>query len=264
MDATHFGRDELGGLGAIEIAHPPGTFAITPASRIAVDAIVRHQDRLAGTGVDWGSGTGCMAIVAARIPAVQFVIGLEIVAANCEVARRNAERNVVDHKIRFLTSDSWQPYDSAERAWFDAHAGRIDFVLANPPSSSPVGDGFRFRRVVLRGARRFLRPGGVVFLNVSEQYGQQRLLRLLRDAPGFRYDGLLATTDFVPFDMRRADLVVDVETYAAAEARGDPLYTFRDPADRERVIDARAALAHYRSTGESPLSRWQMHAFVYG
>jgi SAM-dependent methyltransferase len=261
-DTTRFGSDVLGELGEIEIEHPPGTFAITPASRIAIDAIVRHQDRLAGTGVDWGSGTGCMAIVAARIPDVRFIIGLEIVAANCAVARRNAQRNVVDHKVRFLSSDAWQPLDTADRAWFDEHAGRIDFVLANPPSSSPVGDGFDFRRVVLRGARRFLRPGGVIFLNISEQYGQERLLGLLRDVPGFHHDGLLVTTDFVPFDMRRTDLMLDVETYAAEEERGGPLYTFRDAADSGRIIDARSALDRYRSTGESPLSRWQVHAFV--
>jgi len=260
--STRFGPDVLGDPGAIVIAHPPGTFAVTSASRIAIEAIVRGRDRLAGVGVDWGCGTGCMAIVAARLPAVQTVIGLDINAANIDVARRNAVPNAVDHKVRFLVSDAWAPLDPGERAWFDAHAGRIDFVLANPPSSSPAGDGFEFRRIVMRGARRWLRPGGVLFLNVSEQYGRDRLSRLLHEAPGFHYDGLLATTPLVPFDMGREDLMLDVETYAAEERRGGSLYAFRVAGDPERTIDARTALERFRTTGESPLSRWQVHAFL--
>jgi hypothetical protein len=62
--------------------------------------------------------------------------------------------------------------------------------------------------------------------------------------------------------MQRADLIVDAETYAAEERRGGLLYTFRDPAQPERIMDARTALARFRATGESALSRWQMHAFV--
>ena len=66
------------GLGRFRFYHPAGTFAITPASNILFRAIIDHADLLHGVGFDWGSGIGCQAILAARIPAVQLVYGLEI------------------------------------------------------------------------------------------------------------------------------------------------------------------------------------------
>src|SRR3977135_1513131 len=84
-----FGR----GMGEIRIAHPAGTFAITPASLISLEGIANNQELLGGVGLDWGSGAGCLAIAAARVPAVQRVIGLELSTANVTVARQNATTN---------------------------------------------------------------------------------------------------------------------------------------------------------------------------
>lgn len=91
----------------MEILHPPGTFALTPASRIGLEAITRNAHILSGTGLDWGSGTGCLAIVAAKLPAVTRVVGLEIESANVAMARENARRNAVHHKTRFLHAGPW-------------------------------------------------------------------------------------------------------------------------------------------------------------
>ncbi len=57
---TALNADATGGLGDIQILHPPHTFALTPASRIAIQAIGRYQHLIAGNGIDWGSGTGCL------------------------------------------------------------------------------------------------------------------------------------------------------------------------------------------------------------
>jgi hypothetical protein len=40
------------GLCALRIRHPPGTFALTPASLISLHAIGEHQRLLAGHGID--------------------------------------------------------------------------------------------------------------------------------------------------------------------------------------------------------------------
>ena len=63
-----------GGLCELRICHPAGTFALTPASRISLQAIGEHQTLLAGRGIDWGTGTGCLAIAAAKIARVESVV----------------------------------------------------------------------------------------------------------------------------------------------------------------------------------------------
>src|SRR2546426_5792346 len=74
--------DQNGPLGTIEILHPAGTFAPTPATLIAVEAITENHALLSGTGLDWGSGVGCLAIAAARIETVGSITGLEISSEN--------------------------------------------------------------------------------------------------------------------------------------------------------------------------------------
>jgi hypothetical protein len=60
------------GLGRLTFRHPYGTFALTPASMILLKAIADNKDLLHGTGLDWGSGVGCQAILAAKIDTVEY------------------------------------------------------------------------------------------------------------------------------------------------------------------------------------------------
>ncbi len=256
--------EATGGLGELAIHHPPGTFALTPASLIALQTVGRRQSLLHGVGVDWGSGTGVLAMAAARVTAVTHVVGLEISAANVTIARQNAYRNGVADKTRFFRSDAYTPYDEAERRDLAALAGHVNFILANPPASDG-DDGFAFRRVVLRGARDFLAAGGVVFLSVSFQYGRERIRALCDQVPGFRYEGELHSSDWVPFDLARPDLRQCLRDYVAEENGGGLPYAFH-AADGSGVQSAQSALAHFETTGQSPLTRWQTHLFrhLYG
>jgi len=256
------GEDLTQGLGPIEIHHPAGTFALTPASLTAVEAICRNRDRFRGVGLDWGSGSGVLAIAAARVAGVESVLGLELEPANVHIARVNAERNGVGGKVRFYVSDSYAPLEDGGRKALAELEGRVDFIVANPPSSSPGDDGFTFRRKVVGGAGRFLKTGGILALSVSRQYGTSRVMGLLDLDPTFEYAGVMASTDWVPFDMSRPDLRTDVEGYAAEEERGGLPYAFRHPDHPERDLTAIQALRHFRDTGASPLSRWQSHLFV--
>ena len=247
----------------IRIHHPEGAFVPTPASRIALQAIATHAGRFRGRGLDWGSGSGLLAIAAARLPGVEEVLGLELDPRGVAAARENARANGVKGKVRFVESDAYQPVSTEGRRLLTTFRDTTDFMIANPPSSSPLGDGFEMRRVVVRGARNYLKPGGLLLLSVSAQYGEGRVRGLLRDAPGFRSEEVAATTGLVPFDMGRPDLRQDVITYASEEERGGLPYAFRDPRDPEREMTAVEARRHYRETGESPLSRWQSHLFVW-
>jgi hypothetical protein len=262
-DRTRFPAEITGCLGEIEIRHPPGTFAPTPASLIAMQAIGANHQLLAGIGIDWGCGVGCLTIVAAKIPGVRHIIGLDIVEANVVSAHSNAELNGVSEKAEFLISDSYAPASIADARQLDALAGRVDFVVANPPASAG-DDGFGYRRVVLDGARRFLKQDGVVFLNISLQYGRHRIARLVDEVTGYTHRGAIASTAWVPFDLTRPDLLECLEEYVVEESRGGSEYSFRstDPAAGHEELNARLALSSFRETGQSPLSKWQTHLFV--
>jgi ribosomal protein L11 methyltransferase len=126
------------GLGELRIRHPTGTFALTPASLISLQALGKHQDLLQGHGLDWGSGTGCLAIAVAKVPGVRRVVGLEISEASVAVARENARRNGVGDRVAFLLSDSYSPVNPTDRAALDRLAGQVHFILANPPLATHI------------------------------------------------------------------------------------------------------------------------------
>ena len=249
-------------LGKIKILHPPYTFALTPASLISIQSIAENQELLNGVGIDWGSGTGCLTILAAKIPTVTEMVGLEISESNIKIAQINAEANSVEGKVRFIQSDSYLPFSDVQRKTLDTFQGRTNFILANPPSSEG-DDGFEFRRNVLRGAKQFLQTGGVVFLSISFQYGLQRVEQLTKEASGFVYGGVLTSTDWVPFDLSRPDLLHCLELYSQEEQRGGLEYSFADFGSPEKILNAQAALDRFHQTGQSPLSKWQTHLFVY-
>jgi hypothetical protein len=140
--------------------------------------------------------------------------------------------------------------------------GQTDFILANPPSSEG-DDGFEYRRMILRDARQYLVVGGVVFLSISYQYGQQRVERLSQQIPGISYGGVLTSTDWVPFDLQRSDLLHCLEVYANEESRGGLKYAFLDPEIAGVSMDAQAALERFRRAGLSPLTKWQTHLFRF-
>lgn len=252
-----------GGLGELEFLHPPGTTGLTPASRVAILAIAQAGTRLVGQGLDWGSGTGCLAITAARLEGVSRVVGLELLPANVAIAHHNAVRNGVVDKVQFIVAASYAPLTQVGRDALATLRGQTDFILANPPASDG-DDGLGYRRELLRGAREYLAIGGVVLLSISAQYGQARITRLQQEISGFSYGGVLASSGWVPFDLRRPDLRHCLELYTAEERRGGLPYQFRHPARPEAAMDAQAALAYFRQSGASPLTQWQTHLFRYG
>ena len=249
---------ETGGLGPIEVEIPHERQTITPASRMAVTAIGANATLLRGAGLDWGSGTGLLAVGAALVPTVTQVVGLEVDAADVEVARANAERNGVEAKTTFVHADSYTPLDPHQRGVLEPLLGRTEFLIANPPASRS-GDGLDWRRSALQGGLPYLVPEAPVLVQISYQYAIDRIRGLADDVPGYRYDGVVGSSDWVPFDQSRPDLSTQVVEYAAVERAGGIPYTFSD--GRGGHLTATEALARYRRTGESPLSKWQLHLF---
>ncbi len=255
--ATLLTHADTAGLGVLHIDHPDGAFGPSPATRVAVRCIGQRSDLLRGVGVDWGCGPGTLAIAAARVPGVSLVFGLDLNPINVAAAAVNAVVNGVSTKARFAVADSFTPVDPITAARLGEYAGDLDFVVANPPAS--VGDdGFSFRRQVLADGHGFVRSGGIVFLSVSQQYGRERVDELQSDG-AYRILGVLASSELVPFDLARADLLENLRDFRAEEARGGLVYEF--PTRTGGSLTATEALAHFNATGESPLTRWRVLGF---
>lgn len=255
-------EDFTNGLGRLAFYHPYGTFPLTPASHIMLKAMSLHKNALCGTGIDWGTGIGCLAILAAKINEVNRIYGLDISKENIETAQKNALSNNVADKVRFLQGDSYRPYSEEDQREINNLRGNVNFIVSNPPSSDR-DDGFEFRRIVMNGAKSFLKKGGIVLLNVSFQYGAQRVASLHCKESGFSYVGIAASTDWEPFDLKRPDLLHCLNDYAEEESRGGIEYTFGSGANINNFHNAQSALKEYQRTGISPLTKWQTHLFQY-
>ncbi|TMJ03847.1 MAG: peptide chain release factor N(5)-glutamine methyltransferase [Bacillati bacterium ANGP1] len=131
--------------------------------------------------VDVGTGSGCIAVSLAQLlpPAIVFATDISVEAL--EVARANAARHRVGHRITFLQGDLLAP--------LPPHlAGRVDAVAGNPPYvpvsqraalpreirdfEPPVavfigGDGIAVHRRLIAEAPRWLGPSGLLAMEVG-------------------------------------------------------------------------------------------------
>ncbi len=245
-------------FGSIRIAHPSGTFAPSPATRVMVKAITDPARALRGQGLDWGCGTGALAIAAALSADVSHVVGLDISEDDILVARRNARDSGVASKTAFYLADSYSPLDPEGQRAVDEIRSGVWFITANPPASEG-DDGFTFRHRVLAGATDFLVPGGMLLMQALSAYGPERMSRLLDAYPHFLYDGVVASTPFVPLDLEQEPtLLRQLQDYVVEEERGGPPYQFHDP-QGVAIIPAAEAMARYRTHGIPPMARWEVH-----
>lgn len=258
VGSTRLGSEILGVLDPVVLEHPPATFEPTAATRISLKALADQGWRLGGRGIDWGCGVGGLAIVAARLPDVEGVVGLDLVPENVQAARRNAHRNGVGLRARFYVADSFDAVDEEGRRTLAELEGRGRFVLANPPASDG-DDGLSFRRAILRGARRYLEEGGEAWFQVSGHYGERRIGALADDVPGYRWAGLLTESCRAPL-ASGALLTRYLRFNAAEEERGGLPYELTTPSGDQ--IDARTALDLWTREEIRPLTRWQVHRFV--
>ena len=179
-------------FGRLDLEVTPDVLVPRPDTEVVVDLVVELAPRGARI-VDWGTGSGAIALsVADQRPDVT-VVGLERSPAALAVAERNLAANpALADRVRLQQSDGMA-----------AVAGeRFDVVVSNPPYlvpedlerypalrhepeealvSGPVGTEDHER--VIREAAGVLDPGGLVVLEVGQ--GQADAVLALLGADGF-------------------------------------------------------------------------------
>ena len=189
----------------------PSVLIPRPESELLVEeAIRRCAHNPSATIVDVGTGSGCLAVsVALALPAVR-VSAIDISPDALAVARANMVQHEVESRIECFLGDLLAPLSD------DAWAHQADVILSNPPyiadrelsalqpevrDSEPRSalaggrDGMDVHRRLLQQAPAYLKPGGVLLIEVgmgqaaavcrqAEASGWFRTASVLRDQGG--------------------------------------------------------------------------------
>lgn len=164
-----------------------------PETELLVEAALHALPKDApARALDLCTGSGCIAVsLAAERPQAE-VLAVDLSRDACALARENAEALGVAARVQVLEGDLYAPVPA------DA---RFELVVSNPPYvgtgeiaglSAEVrreprlaldggADGLALVRRVVSGARRVLKPGGLLALEIGETQGAQ-LLALLGEA----------------------------------------------------------------------------------
>lgn len=127
--------------------------------------------------LDIGTGSGCIAIAAAKALPRARVDAVDICAQALEVARLNVRRHRLGRRVRLVQSDH---FSALGRSSYDIIVANPPYVGARELKSLPPEyrheprvalasgrDGLDSVRVILREARRHLRPRGLLVVEVG-------------------------------------------------------------------------------------------------
>jgi release factor glutamine methyltransferase len=166
-----------------------------PETELLVEAALHALPKDApGTALDVCTGSGCIAISLAAERPQATVFATDLSPDACTLARENAQALGVAERVTVLHGDLYAPLPP------DA---RFDVVVSNPPYiasreiptlSAEVRrephmaldggpDGLVLIRKVIEGARRVLKPGGLLAMEIGETQGAA--LKALLQAAGF-------------------------------------------------------------------------------
>lgn len=171
------GRQEFYGL---DFAVAPGVLIPRPETEIIVEnalEILRLADENAKI-CEVGTGSGCIAISILHNLKTATATALDVSENALEIARQNAARHRVADRIEFKISDVFAGLNDE----------KFDLIASNPPYISPDKietlqpevknfeplnaltdgrDGFSIIEKIVSDAPRFLKPGGVLLMEIG-------------------------------------------------------------------------------------------------
>jgi release factor glutamine methyltransferase len=154
-----------------------------PETEELVDLIIRENTGFKGRLVDFGTGSGCIAIAIKKVLKDAVVTGVEISDEALEIASSNAVLN--NTNVSFVKGDILH---------FDAGSvSPSDIIVSNPPYVTdsekklmkrnvldfepgnalfvPDEDPLVFYRAILDLSARILKPGGKIYFEINEKKG---------------------------------------------------------------------------------------------
>lgn len=92
-------------------------------TEILVEHILEHFAGKGINAIDFGTGSGCIAISIAKINEKAFIKAVDISKKALEIAKKNAVSNEVSDRVSFEEADifTYEPY------------GKYDLIVSNPP-----------------------------------------------------------------------------------------------------------------------------------
>lgn len=155
--------------------------------------------------LDVCTGSGCIAVAVAKEAPGALIIATDISPNALKLARENASANGVAGRIKFLEGDLFKPLE--ERGL----EASFDIVVSNPPyvpgdelkEAQPEvrlfepyralyggQDGFYFFKRIAAGAPEYLRPGGVLLVEIG--FGQSReAVKIISETGEFEAPGII-------------------------------------------------------------------------
>lgn len=167
-----------------------------PDTETLVDAAIEFlKKRPTPTALDVGTGSGCVAVSVATAAKAATVTAVDVSPDAVAVAGRNAKRNNVADRIRFLTGNLFAPLQPGST---------FDLIVSNPPYIPPSEietlmpevrdheprvaldggtDGLAFYRRLTAEAKQWLKPGGMLMVEIGHTQGDA--VRSLFQSAGF-------------------------------------------------------------------------------
>lgn len=189
------GTQEFCGL---EFCVTPAVLIPRPETEVLVQETLRvidfHREDIV---VDVGTGSGCVAITLATILAQARILAVDRSPEALAVARANAERHGVLHKIEWVEGDLLSPLE--ERGL----NGKVDVIVCNPPYVSEAEwerlqpevrqfeprsalvagpNGTEYHERLLRDSLDYLAPSGTLVMEIG--YGQLPAVRRMVEVYG--------------------------------------------------------------------------------
>lgn len=208
------GRKEFMGL---ELKVDENVLIPRPETEHLVDAVSRYISERSSDGqgcviLDMCTGSGAVGISLAVAFVAADVVAVDVSAGALKVARSNAEAHNVADRMHFLRSDMF------DRLAVDKLGGRFDVVVSNPPYLSEADlevldrdiaesepmialdggvDGMRFHRILVDRSADYLKPGGLLALEIGASQG--RAVADMLESNG-AYHGVTISKDYAGYD----------------------------------------------------------------
>lgn len=154
-----------------------------PETELLVESVLRSLplDRPVRL-LDVGTGSGCIAISLAAERTLASVWASDLSNEACQLARENAETAGVGSRLTVLEGDLFSPVSAGAR--FDAVVANLPYVATGELGALPAEvrrepkvaldggpDGLREISRLVASARPFLKPGGLLALEIGETQG---------------------------------------------------------------------------------------------